>query len=312
MAGILQFQTQSPNKMKTNFASIIDQYRFERIIWVSNTAKQYWLPKIVAISNRIRLINIIDVINGDLDATHVRIRPNRLVFLSKQLVRRGIFCHPIMENHLSASFRSRHADRSYKFLDLVVAGSEYFKIAKNRIYYEEHTARILTRSESNSIYQAYLENAELLKKSATDKDTKMFSQKELSRLIFLFSLDCNPMPFLPCGRSACSCNEMIYSHLDRVSCRLNNELADGLKSLLAMPFSWSSLHGIAMVKTPIFSLSYDDIWRKQICSVNLNNDYYPAHSASVEKHPYNPNRRAKVTSSKNYFKGIAVVDKLQK
>ena len=72
-----------------------------------------------------------------------------------------------------------------------------------------------------------------------------------------------------------------------------NELIDWMKTLLAMPMKWSSLHGIAILTTPLFKLINATDPLPSVSELNLTSDYYPEGGASANLFPFQQVRHLK-------------------
>jgi hypothetical protein len=59
-----------------------------------------------------------------------------------------------------------------------------------------------------------------------------------------------------------------------------------LISLLRMPMQWSALNGIAVIKTPIFTMITQSVPCSQAHTINLRGDFYPLESAAGSGFPY--------------------------
>jgi hypothetical protein len=78
-----------------------------------------------------------------------------------------------------------------------------------------------------------------------------------------------------------------------------DKLADWLQQLLVMPMEWSSLHGVAMVVTPILKTVYasDPVATK--ATLRLESEVYPLHGASGNKFPFQ-----NIVTSRLFFNGF--------
>jgi len=75
--------------------------------------------------------------------------------------------------------------------------------------------------------------------------------------------------------------------------------ADWLQQLLVMPMEWTSLHGVAMVTTPILKTIYASDPLPTKATLRLDSELYPAHGASGNKFPFQ-----NVVTSRLFFNGF--------
>ena len=67
---------------------------------------------------------------------------------------------------------------------------------------------------------------------------------------------------------------------------LDEETRILLVSLLRMPMSWSVYRGIAIVKTPIFTVLTQSVPSKEHLTINLRGDFYPVETQPGSRFPY--------------------------
>src|SRR5262245_50649918 len=104
--------------------------------------------------------------------------------------------------------------------------------------------------------------------------------------IFLKQLGVRPVFHLPCSincKESCHVGMKIFDLWKAIGFEREEVWA---RELLSMPMRWSSLHGIAILTTPILRMVYnsDPIPRK--VSIDLKSDYYPRYGASGSHFPF--------------------------
>jgi len=82
-------------------------------------------------------------------------------------------------------------------------------------------------------------------------------------------------------------------------CGHQAELVDWMKTLLAMPMLWSSLHGVAIITTPIFKLISATEPLAKVAELRLLSDYYPDEGASGNTFPFQHFKTLKVNISRS-------------
>jgi MoaA/NifB/PqqE/SkfB family radical SAM enzyme len=79
---------------------------------------------------------------------------------------------------------------------------------------------------------------------------------------------------------------------------------DWLSEMLSWPFEWSSLHGIAEIRTPILKIAATTDAAAHKHTVQCKGDSYPEEGAAGVVFPYRKPKRLRVTESAGYRRGL--------
>lgn len=118
--------------------------------------------------------------------------------------------------------------------------------------------------------------------------------------VLLRSLGVRAVSHLPCSVSckpSCKIGMEVFKVMEQ--CGHQAELVDWMKSLLSMPMLWSSLHGIAVLTTPLFKLVSATEPLAKVAELHLASDYYPDEGASGNTFPFQHFKTLKVNISKS-------------
>lgn len=110
---------------------------------------------------------------------------------------------------------------------------------------------------------------------------------------------------LPCGFDCADTVALARAHLDLGHrLHLTKEVED-LVTILSWPVEWSSLHGIAEIKTPILKIiTVTDAFAHKH-TVRRSGDSYPAEGAIGLAFPYHRPKKDKLSSSPGFRRGLA-------
>ena len=113
-----------------------------------------------------------------------------------------------------------------------------------------------------------------------------------------------PVPHLPCGPT-CQHTIALADRLRDVGRRAGFAAEmDWMTEILSWPVEWSSLHGIAEVRTPVLKLSTrtDPLARTYV--VRRQGDRYPDEGANALRFPYRQGRTQLLTLSHGFRRGL--------
>ena len=117
-------------------------------------------------------------------------------------------------------------------------------------------------------------------------------------------LGVRPVPHLPCGPT-CPHTVALADRLAEVGRRAGFAAEmDWLAEILSWPVEWSSLHGIAEVRTPVLKISTrtDPLARAYV--VRRHGDHYPDEGANALRFPYRQARAPLLTLSHGFRRGL--------
>lgn len=122
-------------------------------------------------------------------------------------------------------------------------------------------------------------------------------------------LGVRPVFHLPCS-FACEFTRRLGYEIAALMRTLGFEREEGwAHTLLSMPMEWSSLHGVAMVVTPIFKLVYDSDPLPSKVTLRLRSTMYPQHGATSSTFPFTMTKPLPVV--RRYLNGFTSVAAMQ-
>ena len=263
---------------------------FHRVVWVSEEARDYWQPKIDRINEvwpKVERASVPRYRPGGLQS----VEPAALPELQRECLGRDLAVAVVgIEGKVPGLFGNAAAPyvpgqpftyRVYfgaqpkRFVEAWHAGDQAvvgemlgFPLCCVEFfteYWQQKGWRDLT-------YPAMQESHEYTRRPNTN--------------VWLKALGVRPVFHLPCGGD-CEKTEQLGGEIHELMIDL--DYIDELECLLAlssMPMEWSSLHGVAIVTTPLFKIVYgsDPLPRK--VTFRLESDRFPEHSARGKAFPF--------------------------
>lgn len=282
---------------------------FLRTMWTSAHAREYWEPKIHAISNAWQFVERASVTQT--------LRPGALQSVAPELLPE--LQNWLLKNELEMSIVGMEgAHESYGNASISYVPGAPFTY---RVYFGSNPKDFLASwKEGDNLgigellgfpqcctefFEKYWKNEEW-----RDLTIPAMDESETRNLIYnnvlLRHLGVRPIFHLPCSFTCkFSCQIGIQNH-DLMSSLGYEKEAQWMIELLSMPMEWSSLHGIAILVTPIFKLIYNSDPLAKRATLNLISDHYPEHGASGKNFPFLNTRPAKMKLyKKERFNGFS-------
>lgn len=137
----------------------------------------------------------------------------------------------------------------------------------------------------------------------TGENTLVFKSK-WPRHSFLRSLGLVLYDHIPCSSNCLHTEELGSDRIELLRKLGLDFVVDSLVEILRWPIEWTSLHGIAEIKTPLCKISTvtDSLARKY--TVRVQSDCYPAGSPPGVVFPFMPPEKLRVSNSKSFRRGI--------
>jgi len=280
---------------------------FRRTSWVSAEAKNLWEPRIAMITKAIESAEIERVRIGGRKCVFIDVDCADLPPLSLNLVQEGLLCIPIQSAN---SQRGRSDGTTCAILRVDYVNSFAFALENDDL------ATLCSLLGMGICCQdAYINNLEegisdatwisALNSAPSDPATHRVELKPgIGTNTLLRSMGLRLVSHIPCRFDCEHSHREQADNLEALLTLGRRREADWLTELLDMPLSWTSLHGIAEIKTPLFrlSLSTDPVATK--LSVVFTGKSYPTHSHLGVSFPFIVPNRRKYTESRAYLKGL--------
>ena len=122
-----------------------------------------------------------------------------------------------------------------------------------------------------------------------DKETR----NHIYNNVLLRHLGVRPVFHLPCSfhcSESAQIGMKVYDLMEHIGFKRE---AVWSKELVAMPMEWTSLHGVAVLVTPIFKMVYNTDPLHSKATLHLLSDNYPEHGASGTRFPFTSIRSMK-------------------
>jgi SAM-dependent methyltransferase len=262
---------------------------FLRTVWASEAAREYWQAKINALSNLWKGVELLTLTDGLRPGILQSISPLDLpvlqVWALKHNVQMAIVSiDGVAKDYGNAaipyqdgkqfSYRIYFGLEPERFLDAWRAQDDI--TIGHMLDFPDCCVQAFQKHWKESGWRDYT----VLTFDSMDQKNAVYNN------VLLRHIGIRGVFHLPCSvdcRPSIKRGQEILELMDNN--RLNREM-NWLKELLSMPMQWSSLHGIAMVVTPILKTIYasDALARKAV--VNLHSNDYPQHGASGNQFPF--------------------------
>jgi len=263
---------------------------FLRTIWASDDARAYWEPKIQAVSRAWPLVERATVERTLRPGALQSVAPEQMPELQQWSLRTGI--PMVMVGMEGATGSYGNASIPYQ------AGAPF----TYRVYFGRDPATFLEAWQDSdniaigamlgfpSCCVAFFEKY-WRKQGWRDLTVPAIGDSDAANLIrhtnvLLKPLGVRPVFHLPCSflcQPTCELGEDILGLMPDLGYA---QEAAWLEALLSMPMEWSSLHGVAMVVTPILKLVYASDPLPKKATFRLQSHAFPEHSARGKAFPF--------------------------
>ena len=276
---------------------------FLRTVWVSEHAREYWEPKIRSISASWHAIERLTLLQGMRPGVLQSVTPEELPDVQNWALAKNI---PMAIVGLDG------ATESYGNASIPYVAGERFTY---RVYFGLEPEKFIDAWKA----QADLAIGHMLgfpdcctasfvthwkKEGWRDLTIHSYGQPLQRNLMYnnvlLRHIGIRGVFHLPCS---VNCQESVKIGAKIIGVMMHTEglmmPADWLQQLLVMPMEWTSLHGVAMVTTPILKTIYASDPLPTKATLRLDSELYPAHGASGNKFPFQ-----NVVTSRLFFNGF--------
>jgi hypothetical protein len=255
-----------------------------RVAWVSDRARATWLPRMEAVAAALSALELESVAAGARAAAISICPAEGLADLCQRAAARGLAIHPCE--------RRRFAGRSVMF-DVVVARPQRIPGLGDAVESARTRASLIGAPACCAEFLAATEKDGWLDstwpaalRSGPSHDLVVQVSAGSSVNTLLRPLGVYPVFHAPC---AFGCRETLASargllELGR-SIHLEQEM-EWLDEILSWPTLWSSLHGLAEVKSPILRMVTTTDATGERIEIRCLSDRYPAERASGIRFPY--------------------------
>ncbi len=121
--------------------------------------------------------------------------------------------------------------------------------------------------------------------TTTNSDTLSFSEKSFLMNVFWQPLGLSLLDYFPCSSRCTESMELANQLFDKFTMSHPQE-AEWLQEILSWPLEWSTLHGIAEVKTPIVTFCYNATAMGNKVTIELHTSEYPVEGGHGVCFPY--------------------------
>jgi len=263
---------------------------FLRVVWTSEAAREYWQGKIHALSNLwkgVELLTLIDGLRpGILQSVNPLDLPDLQVWALKHNVQmaivgvdgaaQGAYGNASIpyESGKQFTYRVYFGLEPERFLDAWRAQDDI--TIGHMLDFPDCCVRAFQKHWKEEGWRDYT----ALTFDSKDQKNAVYNNVLLRHVVIrvVFHLPCS----VDC-RPSVKRGQEILELMDKN--KLNREM-NWLRDLLSMPMQWTSLHGIAMVVTPVLKTTYasDALAHKVI--LNLHSNDYPRYGASGNQFPF--------------------------
>lgn len=274
---------------------------YARLIWVSERAKKTWSEAIAQLNSFMQQMEVESVIHGHRRVSWQTIREDEFLRYAKGWAERGLYIFPVTRVRTFQGFAHKHDEpvpgevasicvvlskrredaleyrRAYERGDNDTQGYLLGFPACCRRFFE----KVWAQSYYDPIWQAALNSR--AKKQIDER--KMRIKAHPYSLATLRYVGLRISFHIPC---AFDCRETVKVARKRLVLArgYSEEKVILLEALLRMPHSWSVLHGIAVVKTPIFYIVTSSVPSIERYEVEVEGDFIPREAKAGTTFPF--------------------------
>ncbi|MBV7333769.1 hypothetical protein KFU94_37160 [Chloroflexi bacterium TSY] len=286
---------------------------FVRYAWVSNAARQMWEPRLQLLARRWSHVEQASVVTGLRDCVLLRARPDAMTAIEdfaqtqelayRQMANRDptspdhSFYVVIGKPEHMAQFQAAWNEQDHVAIGMLLGYPECCSHFYQKVCGEEGLIdtiwHAVCQSRKPSIERESVQGENLLEIHGESKCNML-----------LHRIGIQAVHHLPC--SFC-CQETIAKADDFMGLGWQlgyGEEMDWLLEILSWPVEWSTLHGIAEVRTPVFKLSMNSDATAHKHVIRYMGPSYPAESAKAISFPYRRPGHLTITDSSGFRKGL--------
>lgn len=285
--------------------------KFLRVSWVSDEARKVWQPRLQAItkarprifvqviqdgSDSVALLQLTDAESGELERwmepqdnyALVRFTPKEAVAPDNQARLEVAVGRRADVNKFAAAWR----DGQTNVLDDLRGLPHCCRAFRNTLHNESKLVDPVFSQALNS-FPSVIE----------DGVVTFASPPSLNLLPDILGV--LPLAHMPCSFSCDASRKLAQTWVETGRAKELAEEMDHLEELMSWPMEWSSLHGIAEIKLPIFKVSANTDAFANTLRVRINSIRYPSAGVTGLHFPFRPPHSTKVTSSKSFAGGLS-------
>lgn len=274
---------------------------FLRTIWVSEAAREYWEPKIRAIAASWSAVERLTLLKGMRPGVLQSITPEELPGIQNWALAHNVPIAIVGLDGTTESYGNASIpyDSGKKFTFRV-----YFGLEPERFLNTWQAGDDLSIGQMLGFPDCCTASFQLHWKEEGWRDLTIhsFGQRDQRNLVYnnvlLRHLGIRGVFHLPCS-VGCEQSAQIGSEIIGIMMHVEGmqDPADWLQELLSMPMEWSSLHGVAMVVTPILKTIYASDPLAVKATLRLDSEAYPKEGASGTRFPFQHFRQLRLKKS---------------
>lgn len=291
--------------------NLIQLPEFVRIAWVSHEAQTVWEPRIKKISELFPVLERLAVLHDVKPSALQVCTPAELVTVTNWSIANGLVCIPLSMQGAGGTYASatpalepgrpwayrvfigsadlakyfiewwneRDDERIGAALGFPSCCREFFQWAWNEQGWRDTT---LPMSINPHVEQGA--RAAIAGDGLYDQHIRVGGSLECNVLLRWLGL--RLVSHLPCS-FYCDHSQKIGEAMGILGVRYGNvEEMDWLTQILSWPIRWSSLHGVAIITTPVFKLVVDTVPLKRKVIVDRDGPVYPTEGARGTEFPF--------------------------
>lgn len=295
---------------------------FINMIWVSQNAKEIWLPIINRISQQIQELELLSVQTGDRLAAWQTVNVNKISDLTQKCLKMGLsayaiknvgawgkgfahktpeikldkpvsaYCIITKDIQIAKEFEEAHRKGDHlkqaHFLGFPDCCAKFFKSIWPKYYdpiwqvAENFFNFLIDNHPDKSFDEKYKEAFRVLQKKRPIKTFSFNNAHPYSNPLLRY-IGIRISFHIPCSFG---CKKTIEMGKKRLRL-LNKEDRARLIALLDIPIEWRAYRGVALVKTPIFYFKTNTIPCKEEHIIQLHNKFIPKEGVSGYTFPFN-------------------------
>jgi SAM-dependent methyltransferase len=296
---------------------------FTRTQWASEEARAVWQPRIKRISQAWQKVEAWSVVDGCRASALQVVRPEQLPAMSEWAGRNGCVVLPLSRQGAGGSYSgstpAMHANGPWEYrvaivpaeTDVVKAWMSAWATGNDReiggllgfptcCQQFFQAAWVAERGLDTTWQQAM--RSEHHRADETDARALDIHTQPIATNLLWRWMGVRLVPHLPCSYDCTDTIGMADNLRDVAIQRGFGQEWDWIEEILMWPVQWSARHGIALIETPILTVSTRTDATADTLTVRRHSEHYPAEGAHGMRFPYQPRAQVIPLTSLRKFK----------
>lgn len=264
---------------------------FCRHMWVSDAARDRWQPEIIRFNEAWRRIEWLSIVSKVRQCALISVSADELSELSQELKRYGLRARPLVGGVRKTQ---KGKDLTYKVvigmrgdaMNFQDAWAKHDDLAIGALLgYPQCCCRsFVERFVENGVIDATWATA--LASAGRPEAVEIEVGALPSLNTFWMGLGLRLIPHFPCSYKCSASIELADKIFEYASTSDEAKIASAIREMLSWPLEWSSLHGIAEIRTPVLKISQRTEYSGHRQTLRWTGATYPKEGVKGLRFPY--------------------------